>query len=114
VDTSPRIPEPTCRNFGDIIEFVGKKWSAAILLALARGADRFGMIRAQIDGLSDRLLSARLQELMAEGLVVKHVRPTTPVSVTYALTDDGRDLLRALQPLIRWSGHRRSARADAA
>jgi DNA-binding HxlR family transcriptional regulator len=54
------------------------------------------------------MLSLRLKELEAEGLVLRTVLPTTPVQVLYTLSDRGRELMTALQPLVDWG--RRSVR----
>lgn len=48
------------------------------------------------------MLSLRLKELEAEGLITRTVVPTTPVQVRYGLTKRGRDLTVALQPLVDW------------
>jgi DNA-binding HxlR family transcriptional regulator len=96
------LNEEECRGFQEAVELVGRRWSAAILLALSRGAGRFSEILALVDGLSDRLLSQRLKELEAEGLVIRTVVPTTPVQVRYGLSDRGRELMIALQPLVIW------------
>ena len=93
------------------LELVGRRWSGAILLALATGAERFGEILCRIEGISDRLLSQRLKELEGEGLVTRTVVPTMPVQVRYGLTDPGRELIVALQPLVKWGVQRaRTAR----
>jgi DNA-binding HxlR family transcriptional regulator len=96
------LHEEECRGFQKAVELVGRRWTSAILLALSRGARRFGEILALVDGLSDRLLSQRLKELEAEGLVVRTVVPTTPVQVRYELSGRGRELMIALQPLVNW------------
>ena len=102
------ISDATCRQATAVVEFVGRRWTSAILLALARGASRFGEVQRSVDGLSARLLTARLRELEDHGLVERQVTPTTPVSVRYHLTPQGRDLLAAMQPLmayhLRWGG----------
>ncbi|MFD0508889.1 winged helix-turn-helix transcriptional regulator [Streptomyces chiangmaiensis] len=49
------------------------------------------------------MLSQRLKELEAEGLIERTVTPTTPVQIHYRLSPDGRALVDALQPLARWS-----------
>lgn len=72
------------------------------MLALGRGASRFGEIEAAVDGLSARMLTARLRELGEHGIVEREVVPTTPVSVRYRLTPRGLDLLTALQPLVAY------------
>jgi DNA-binding HxlR family transcriptional regulator len=97
-----RIDDATCREATAPLEFVGRRWTAAIMLALGRGASRFGEIEAAVDGLSARLLTARLRELEAHELVEREVIPTTPVSVRYRLSPRGRDLLAAMQPLVAY------------
>jgi DNA-binding HxlR family transcriptional regulator len=94
-----QIDDERCRRATDVLEFVGRRWSGAILLGLARGASRFSELVAVVDGLSDRMLALRLKELEHAGLVDRLVEPTTPVSVRYRLTPRGRDLLAAMQPL---------------
>ena len=53
-----------------------------------------------IRGISDRLLTQRFKELELVGLIERKVVPTTPVLVQYRLTDQGRELMRILQPLV--------------
>ncbi len=98
-----RIDDELCRSFLGSVELVGKRWSSGILLALARGAERFSEIVASIPGLSDRVLAERLRELERAGLLQREVIATMPVQVRYRLTDRGRDLLESLQPLVGWS-----------
>ncbi|THJ07431.1 helix-turn-helix transcriptional regulator [Nocardioides sp.] len=99
------MDESQCHSACATIELIGRRWNSAILLALGRGAARFGEIRAMAEGLSDRMLALRLKELERAGLVSRTVEPTTPVSVRYGLTTRGQELLAALQPLVAY-GHR--------
>jgi Predicted transcriptional regulators len=89
-----------------VLEFVGRRWIGAILLGLGHGATRFGEIQRQAPGLSARMLTVRLRELEAAGLVERAVEPAMPVTVRYRLTQQGEDLLRSLQGLAdygrRW------------
>jgi DNA-binding HxlR family transcriptional regulator len=96
------IDDIQCRLFQASIELIGRRWSSAILLAMARGACRFSELRACVPGLSDRMLAQRLRELETAGLVRRQVAPTMPVQVTYRLTPSGSELMAALQPLVRW------------
>jgi DNA-binding HxlR family transcriptional regulator len=96
------IDEAACRRFAATVEFAGRKWNAAILLAGVRGARRFSEYRAAVTGISDRLLAARLRELEAEGLIERHVRATTPVTISYTPSSDGLQLIELLQPLTEW------------
>lgn len=97
-----RINDEECRRFSSSIELIGKRWSAGIMLALERGAERFSEILASVDGLSDRMLAQRLKELEATGMVVREVIATTPVQVRYRPSERGSDLLESLQPLVTW------------
>ena len=51
------------------------------------------------------MLAERMRELQASQLVEREVVPSTPVQIRYRLTERGVDLIRALQPLVKW-GHR--------
>ena len=55
-----QIDDETCRKFIAGVELAGKRWSAAILLAAARGAVRYSEYHRMIDGISERLLAQRL------------------------------------------------------
>ncbi len=99
------IDDDACRSASHVLELVGRRWSSSILFAVGRGAHRFTQIQTSVIGLSDRMLSVRLKELERADLVARLVEPTTPVSVRYELTPRGRDLIEAMQPLVRY-GHR--------
>ena len=105
------IDDDECRRAAAIVEQLGHRWNSGILLALARGASRFTEIVARVDGLSDRMLAARLKELERTGLIDRIVEPTTPVSVRYRLTARGRDLLASIQPLVAYGQRWESAPA---
>jgi len=96
------INDEECLRFQGSLELVGQRWSGGILLALGRGATRFTEIKVSVIGLSDRLLAQRLKQLAAADLVERSILPTTPVQVRYRLTERGRSLLQALQPLAAW------------
>ena len=79
------IDDDVCRSFQRSVEIVGKKWSAAVLLAAMRGARRFVDYRARIPGISNHLLSQRLRELEGHRLIERLVVPTTPVQMGPAM-----------------------------
>lgn len=92
-----------CPHFQKAIELVGKRWSGSILRALLDGPLRFSQISAVIPEISDRSLSMRLKELEVEGIVLRRVEPTQPVSVGYELTAKGRDLEAAITAVEDWA-----------
>jgi DNA-binding HxlR family transcriptional regulator len=92
-----------CPNYHRAIELIGRRWTGAILLALSHGAERFCALTAAVPGLSDRLLSERLKELEMEGIVRRTVLPTTPVTITYQLTEKGDALRGVMDAVGQWA-----------
>ncbi len=92
-----------CPKFHCAIELVGRRWTGAILSAMLMGASRFTDIIHAVPGLSDRLLSERLKELEANGIVVREVHPETPVRIEYHLTKKGKDLNDVIAALTDWA-----------
>jgi DNA-binding HxlR family transcriptional regulator len=92
-----------CPRFHKAIELVGGRWTGPILHLLMSGPGRFAELRDAIPQISDRMLSERLRELEEEGLVVRHVRPATPVRVDYELTQKGRELQASLEAIGKWA-----------
>ncbi len=92
-----------CSYYHRAVELIGKRWTGAILLVLLDGALRFSEIRQLVPDLSDRLLSERLKELEAEGIVERRVFEDTPVRVEYGLTDKGRALEPVVMTLKTWA-----------
>ena len=93
-----------CPRLHEAVELIGKRWSGAIIVVLLEGgAMRFSEIAQAIPQLSDRLLSERMKELEARGIVERHVTPDSPVRVEYELTAMGRELAPALAALKGWA-----------
>jgi DNA-binding HxlR family transcriptional regulator len=96
-------PAAFCPYYHRAVELIGRRWSGVILRALLTGVCRFSDLTAAIPGLSDRLLSERLKEFEAEGLVVRRVVPETPVRITYELTEKGRALGSVVEAVSEWA-----------
>ena len=92
-----------CPQFHYAVELIGRRWTGAILRALLSGATRYSDISHAIPGLSDRLLSERLRELEAEGIVRRTVIPEMPVRVEYRLTEKGESLETVLAAVSAWA-----------
>ncbi len=95
--------EKFCPRYQRAVEIVGRRWSGAILRAMLAGASRFGEMQEAIPDLSNRMLSERLREFEAEGIVERVVVPEWPVRVEYRLTEKGRSLNDVVEALSRWS-----------
>src|SRR4051812_40504992 len=95
--------ERCCSHYHQAVELVGKRWTGAILFVLLDGPARFSEIKDCVPDLSDRLLSERLKELEAEGIVERQVIDGIPVRVQYLLTEKGLALGPAIHSLKRWA-----------
>jgi DNA-binding HxlR family transcriptional regulator len=101
-DASKAKPE-LCARFHHASELIGRRWTGAIIYVLLRTRCRFATLREAIPDITDRMLSERLQELEAEGIVERKVIPATPVRVEYTLTKKGRDLASAVDAIGEWA-----------
>lgn len=92
-----------CPRFHEAVELVGRRWTGAILYSLIDGPLFFRELLVAVPGLSDRLLSQRLRELEAEGLVERSVHEGSPARVSYCLSESGEALRPALGALYDWA-----------
>ena len=102
--------EHTCMIRGDggrtiraILDQICNKWTLLIVATLDRGTLRFTELHQQIPGISQRMLTLTLRGLERDGLVTRTVFPTIPPRVDYELTDLGRSLWQAVEPLGLWA-----------
>ena len=91
------------------VDVVGGRWRTVLLSHLKQGAHRYGELRRLTPGISEKMLTQRLRELEADGLISRRDLGTTPPHVEYDLTDEGRTLAPVLQALYDW-GVDRAAR----
>ncbi|MDI5965574.1 helix-turn-helix domain-containing protein [Streptomyces sp. SL13] len=83
--------------------FLGKRWNGVLLGTLMAGPASFSEIKRALAGINDSVLSERLSELAAAGLLVRSVIEGPPVAVSYALTPVGQELFPALEALTSWA-----------
>lgn len=91
----PACPVTTC------MALLSGAWAPNVIWYLSAQPRRFGELRVDIPRISARVLSARLRELESKGVVIRRVMPTSPPSVEYELTELGRELLPAIEAIIR-------------
>ncbi|MBA0052757.1 transcriptional regulator [Streptomyces sp. AJS327] len=97
--------EPTA-DITRVFQLLGKRWTGLILAALMNGPGHFTELRRAVPGISERMLSGRLSELGALGLVARRVEDGPPLRVHYTLTEAGAALRPAMVELTRWAeGH---------
>ena len=101
-ETTSHPPE-LCGKFHRASELIGRRWTGAIIFVLLKSRCRYATLRDAIPDITDRMLSDRLQELEAEGIVDRTVIPETPVRVEYSLTKKGRALAKAFDAIADWA-----------
>jgi len=92
-----------CRAVSGVLARIGDKWSVLIVSRLGARAMRFGELKREIGGISQRMLTLTLRGLERDGLVTRTVFPTIPPRVDYALTPLGRSLLEPVKGLGDWA-----------
>jgi DNA-binding HxlR family transcriptional regulator len=92
------------------VDVVGGRWRTVLLAHLKEGAHRYGELRRLTPGISEKMLTQRLRELEADGLIARRDLGTVPPHVEYDLTAEGRTLEPVLQALYDW-GVARAERA---
>lgn len=92
-----------CPKFESANELIGKRWTGLIVRVLLTGPKRFKEMTEIITNVSSKVLTERLKELEAAGLVTREVYPEMPVRIEYSLTEKGRDLLPVFDELQKWA-----------
>ena len=93
---------------------LGKRWNGMIVDVLGGGPLSFVALRRAVPGISDAMLSDRLTELADANLLSRHVDPGPPVTVAYALTEGGEQLIPVLAQLGQWASANLTVAAKAA
>lgn len=94
-----QVDDGITRVFG----LLGKRWTGLIVAVLMPHPAHFVDLRRAIPGISERMLSDRLTELGAAGLVVRQVDEGPPLRVIYRLTEAGAALEPSLAELKDWA-----------
>ncbi|MGW0789874.1 winged helix-turn-helix transcriptional regulator [Streptomyces sp. NPDC002911] len=99
--------DKTCRqvdaSITRVFELFGKRWTGPIVSVLMQQPVHFAELRRAIPGISERMLSDRLSELGAAGLVAREVDEGPPLRVAYRLTEAGAAMEPALKALGQWA-----------
>jgi DNA-binding HxlR family transcriptional regulator len=101
VSAEPHEDLRACPKLAAAFQLLGKRWNALILDVVAARPARFCEVQRAIPGLSERLLSERLRELIAHGLVERV--PPQGHAGAYHLTPLGGRLMPGLEEIRSWA-----------
>lgn len=92
-------PPPTCA-VGTCMRVIGKAWTPNLIWYLSAGPRRFGELRRDMPLISAKMLSERLRDLEARGVVSRRIVASSPPSAEYQLTDLGEELMPAIRAIV--------------
>ena len=94
---------PNC-PIRNVLSRVGDKWSMLVLFTLeSNDNQRFKELQRNIPDISQKMLTATLKMLEADGLIRREVFPEVPPRVEYSLTKKGKSLLPLIDNLLSWA-----------
>lgn len=101
----------SCKNgmlpIRDTLDIVSGKWKLLIIFHLTHGSKRFKELQRMIGEITPRMLSKELKDLEQNQLVLREVFDTSPVTVTYTLTEHGLSLCPVIRSLSEWGAKHR-------
>lgn len=95
-DALPACPVETT------LTLIGSKWKVLILRDLLPGKKRFGELKRSVGSVSQKVLTAQLREMEADGLITRTVYAEVPPRVEYELSPLGLTLKPILDSLLKW------------
>lgn len=97
------VDSQLCPRFEAAFQLLGKRWSGLIIRVLLDGPKRYRGLAEAIPQLSEKVLTERMRELEAEGIVTRTVHPEIPVRVVYELTPKGEALKPVMEQVQSWA-----------
>lgn len=96
-------------SINDTLSVISGKWKLPIIGSVLFGKKRFTDIQRNIPNITPRMLSKELKELELNGVLIRTVYDSIPVSVEYELSESGRSITEVLDKMIEWGiKHRES------
>ena len=87
------------------LTLISDKWKILIVRDLLDDTKRFSELRRSIGRISQKVLTANLRQMEADGLVHREVYAEVPPRVEYSLTETGRSLSAVIDALRDWGVH---------
>jgi DNA-binding HxlR family transcriptional regulator len=101
VRRSKAPPPPAGCPVARCMDLLSGAWTTNVIWQLSGGPRRFGELKRDIPRISPKMLTARLRELEANGIVNREVTPTSPPSVEYELSRVGRELIPVIDSIVK-------------
>jgi DNA-binding HxlR family transcriptional regulator len=86
-----------------VLDRIADKWTVLVVGALQSKTKRFGELKKEVDGVSQKMLTKTLRGMERDGLIKRKIYPTIPPKVEYSLTPLGVTLVDMLQNIQFWA-----------
>ncbi len=101
-DELPSCPVATA------VAIIGGKWKLLIIRNLRVRPWRFNELQRSLEGISQKVLTDSLREMIDDGIVYRHDYQQMPPKVDYSLTESGKKLLPVLDALADFGNYYKS------
>ncbi|WP_333663668.1 helix-turn-helix domain-containing protein [Chishuiella changwenlii] len=106
-DNATKVCRHNIRAIHDTMDVIGGKWKISIISCLCFETMRYSELLKEIEGISGKMLSRELKDLEINGLVMRTVSNTNPISVVYELTEYGETLKDLTLTIANWGNAHR-------
>ena len=90
------------RAIHDTMDVLSGKWKISIIACLCYEPMRFSELLKEVKGISGKMLSRELKDLEMNKLVIRKVLDTSPVTVTYQISEYGKSLKELTNVIAEW------------
>lgn len=84
------------------LQLLDSKWKVLIIKELLKGTMRFGELKKSVNGITQKVLAAKLRELENDEIIIRKAYEQNPPKVEYSLTDVGYSLRVVVNSLSEW------------
>lgn len=95
-DELPECPVATT------VSIIGSKWKLLIMRNLLMRPWRFNELKKDLEGISQKVLTASLRSMEEDGIITRTVYPEVPPRVEYALSELGESMRPILDAMKKW------------
>ena len=90
------------------VSLIGGKWKLLIIRNLKERPWRFNELQRDIEGISQKVLTDSLRQMIDDGLVYRHDYQEIPPKVEYGLTELGKEMLTIIDALADFGNYYKS------
>lgn len=89
---------PEC-SIATTVSLIGSKWKLLIIRNLSKCPYRFNELQRSLEGISQKVLTTSLRELVDDGIIYRHDYCVNPPRVEYGMSELGKELMKVLKSM---------------